>query len=221
MPQRLALALATAAALALPAAHAQTVLLSDSFDAENGGAGAAEYSGFANWTAANVDLLAPGYFFNLCQAAGGTTPCLDLEGSGNGSLTTRVAYSFAAGLASVQFDLAGDQRRGGNSVTVSVTSLLGATLFSEVFALPIDAPFATVVRTFSVPAATTARLSFLSGGAADSFGLLLDNVVLTAGVPNGPGPVTPIPEPSTWALLGGGLAVLGTVARRRGARRSV
>ena len=66
-----ALALAAAAALYVTAvpAHAQT-LLSDNFNAENGGVGAAEYSGFALWTGANVDLLAPGYFFNLCQLAG-------------------------------------------------------------------------------------------------------------------------------------------------------
>ena len=213
---RLACALAAAVCFAVPSARAATVLLDDSFNAENGGAGGAEYSSFANWTAANVDLLAPGYFFNLCQAAGGGTPCLDLEGSGNGSLTSRVAYAIEPGLASVQFDLAGDQRgRGDNTVLVSVTSLLGVTLFSEQFTRPADAPFATVLRTFSVADPVTARLAFLSGGPADSFGLLLDNVVLTSGLANGPGPVTPIPEPSTWVLLSGGLAALSTLARRR------
>ena len=72
---RLACALAAAAAIAVVApATAQTVLLDETFDSENGGAGAAEFSGFTNFIGANVDLLAPGYFFNLCQLAGGSTP---------------------------------------------------------------------------------------------------------------------------------------------------
>ena len=94
---RLASLLAVTLACAAAPAAAQTVLLNDNFNAENGGAGAAEYSGFANWSAANIDLLAPGYFFNLCQAAGGSTPCVDMEGSGNGSLTTKVAFDLAPG----------------------------------------------------------------------------------------------------------------------------
>ena len=98
---------AVAALYAAPALAADpTVLLNDSFDAEHGGVGAAEYSGFANFSAANIDLLAPGYFFNLCQAAGGSTACLDMEGSGNGSLTTKTAYDLSAGAVTIQFDLA-------------------------------------------------------------------------------------------------------------------
>jgi hypothetical protein len=208
---RLASLLAAAAALVAGPAAADTVLLNDTFNGENGGAGAAEYSGFANWSAANVDLLAPGYFFNLCQAAGGSTPCVDMEGSGNGSLTTKAAFDLAPGGVTIQFDLAGDQRgHSNNTITASLVSTLGAVLFSEVFSLAGDADFTTFTRTVVVAAPTSARLSFLSGGPADSFGMLLDNVVLTAGAVT-----SPVPEPSSLLLLGGGFALIGSVVRRR------
>ena len=85
---------------------------------------------------ANVDLLAPGYFFNLCQAAGGSTPCVDMEGSGNGAMTTKAAFDLAPGGVTIQFDLAGDQRgHSNNTVTASLVSTVGAVLFSEVFSL--------------------------------------------------------------------------------------
>jgi hypothetical protein len=209
---RLASLIAVTLACATAPAAAQTVLLNDSFNAENGGAGAAEYSGFANCSAANVDLLAPGYFFNLCQAAGGSTPCIDMEGSGNGSLTTKVAFDLAPGGVTIQFDLAGDQRgRSNNTVTASLVSTLGAVLFSEVFSLAADADFTTFTRTVTLAEATSARLRFLSGGPADSMGMLLDNVVFTAGT----AVAAPVPEPSSMLLLGGGLALIGTVVRRR------
>ena len=211
--KRLACALAAAAALCAGApARADTVLLHDTFDTEHGGTGAAEYSGFALWSAANVDLLAPGYFFSLCQSAGNDTPCVDMEGSGNGSLTTRVAYDLAPGTVTVQFDLAGDQRgRTGNSVIAMLKSTTGDVLWTEAFALASDADFTTFTRGISIGSATSAFLSFASAGPADSMGMLLDNVTLSSG-----GVVTaPVPEPETWALLLGGFGLIGARLRRR------
>jgi hypothetical protein len=200
-----------AACFALAGAAQAAVTLQDNFNAENGGAGAAEYSGFANWSAANIDLLAPGYFFNLCQAAGGSTPCLDMEGSGNGSLTTKATFDvFTGNTVTMQFDLAGDQRgRSGNTVTASLVTTLGATLFSETFTLASDAPFQTFTRSVNIGADAQVRFGFLSGGPADSMGMLLDNVSLTTGV------AAPVPEPSTWLLLAGGLGALALRGRRR------
>jgi hypothetical protein len=200
-----------AAGLALVGAAHADVSLHDDFNNENGGVGSAEYSGFANWSAANIDLLAPGYFFNLCQSAGGTTPCLDMEGSGNGSLTTKTAFNvFAGNTVTMQFDLAGDQRgRTGNTVTASLVTTTGTTLFSETFSLASDAPFQTFTRAVQIGADAQVRLGFLSGGPADSMGMLLDNVSFTAGA------AVPVPEPSSWALLLAGLAGMGALARRR------
>lgn len=201
-----------AAALAFGCAQAQTVLLNDSFDAENGGKGAGVYSGFANFVAADIDLLGPGYFFHLCQSAGGSTPCVDMEGNGNGSLTTRTAYAFGPGRATLQFDLAGDQRSAtGNAVTVSLVSVGGASLFSETFTLAANAPFATYTRSVDVADAVSARLRFASSGRADSYGMLLDNVSLS---------VTAVPEPSAALMLAAGLATMAAVTRRRLARRA-
>jgi hypothetical protein len=208
----LVVAAATVCAVA-PAAADTVVLLNDTFDSEHGGVGAAEYSGFAHFVGANVDLLAPGYFFNLCQSAGGGTPCVDMEGSGNGSLATKAYYDFGPGFATLQFDLAGDQRgHSNNTVTVALTSDVGATLFSETFDLASDAGFTTFSRSVPIASAVSARLSFLSGGPADSYGMLLDNVVLSAGTADIP---SAVPEPETYALMLGGLGALGLVARRR------
>ncbi len=50
-----------------------------------------------------------------------------------------------------------------------------------------------------------------SGGSNDAVGVRMDNVAFGAGA----APVTTTPEPATFALLGGGLAAVGVVARRR------
>jgi hypothetical protein len=212
MIRPLVIALAAAASLgaAAPAA-AQTVLLNESFDTEHGGTGAAEYSGFVNFIGSNVDLLAPGYFGTLCEAAGGDSACVDMEGGGNGSLTTKTAYALAPGVVTMRFDLAGDQRnRSGNVVTASLVSIFGQTLFTESFALTSDTAFTHFTRSITLAAGTSARLSFLSSGPADSMGMLLDNVMLSAG-----GVPPPVPEPGSALLLAAGLAGMGWVARRR------
>jgi hypothetical protein len=208
--------LAVLASLATSQAGA-TVLLNDTFDAENGGVGQGVYSGFANFTAADVDLLGPGFFASLCQAAGHNNLCVDMEGNGNGSLTTKTAYALGTGSAGIQFDLAGDQRPGrNNTVTVSLVTPAGQMLFSEQFALEDPAPFQTISRTVNIAAPTTAFLRFESGGPADSFGLLLDNVVLSAEAATSPDPGTGsnIPEPAGLLLIAAGL-VGAAVSRGR------
>jgi len=196
-----------AAALMADTVQAQTTLLKDTFDTENGGLGAGVYSGFANFTVADVDLLGPGYFFHLCQAAGGSTSCVDMEGNGNGVMTTRLAYALAPGQVTIQFDLAGDQRGGtSNAVTASLVNTLGESIFSETFSLASNAPFSTYSRTFDLTVATNASLRFLGSGPADSYGMLLDNVSLS---------VAAVPESPSGVLIAAGLGFIALVTRRR------
>jgi len=195
---------------------APIVLLNDTFETENGGVGRAVFSGFTNFVAADIDLLGPNFFQNLCTSAGHNGLCVDMEGNGNGSLTTRTAYSLGTGTATIQFDLAGDQRPGrNNTVTVSLVTPTAQVLFSEQFALEDPAPFQTITRNVSVASSTTAFLRFESGGPADSFGLLLDNVVLSAeaATNSGPGPVVSIPEPAGMLLIAVGM--FGAALTRR------
>jgi hypothetical protein len=56
-----------------------------------------------------------------------------------------------------------------------------------------------------VAGGSTTTLSFMATGNSDSYGTSLDNVSVTAA----------IPEPSTDALMFGGLAAVGFIARRR------
>lgn len=211
--------LAFVASLATSQAGA-TVLLNDTFDSENGGSGRGVWNGFANFTAADIDLLGPGFFGNLCEAAGHNNLCVDMEGNGNGSLTTKTAYAFGTGTAGIQFDLAGDQRTGlHNTITVSLVTPAAQVLFSEQFGLEDPAPFQTISRSVNIAAPTTAFLRFESGGPADSFGLLLDNVVLSAEAASSadPPPGATVPEPAGVLLIAAGLFGAAVARRRAGA----
>lgn len=182
-------------------AHA-AVLLSDSFNAENGGNGALNYAAFANWTVSNgsVDLCGNGF----CDMLPGNGLYVDMDGStGNaGKLTSSATYSLTPGTTyTLSFDLAGNQRTAtGDTVTVQVAM---GSVFSEVFSLATFAPFTTFSRSFTVASATVATLSF-EGSGGDNVGMLLDDVVFASAVP----------APSTLALLGVALA-LGAFARGR------
>jgi hypothetical protein len=67
-----------------------------------------------------------------------------------------------------------------------------------------DNQWSQVNYNFIAGGATT-TLSFMATGNNDSYGSSLDNISVTAA----------IPEPSTYALMFGGLAAVGFVARRR------
>ena len=152
---------------------AETILLDDNFDSENGGQGVFNYDNFANWDVmdGSVDLLGNGYYDFLP----GNGLYVDLDGttSDAGNLVSKTAFILEPGDYVLEFRLAGSQRGEVNTVTVTLGSV-----FSEEFTLESDEPFTTITRNISVLEPTIGKLSFDHSG-GDDFGLLLDNVKLT------------------------------------------
>lgn len=179
-----------------------TVVFQDNFDGETLGI---NYTGFANWNVSNgtVDLIGNPGFFDFLPGNG---RYVDMDGSTSnaGKITTKSTFTFLSGMTyELSFDLAGNQRNGGNeSVIVSV----GGGLFSENFSLNQNDPFTTYTRTF-IGDGTSQTLMF-EGTGGDNIGMLLDNVQLVKLDAQ-----QPIPEPSTMLLLGSGL--IGLMAWRK------
>jgi hypothetical protein len=190
--------LAGAAALAAIAASpaSAAVVFSEDFDAEVPELNAAlDKFGVAEGT---VDVVAHGAFGIGCSGGGGN--CLDLDGStGNAGKITSFDI-FGPGDFVLSFDLSGN-RRGGASDTVDVF-FAGAPVATITLA-PFD-PFTT----YSYNVSGSGHLVFEHDG-GDDVGLILDNVLLETR--DG----TAVPEPSTLAIIGGGLAALGLLRRRR------
>lgn len=164
-------------------ANAAQVVLQDNFNAENGGSGVVNYNGFANWNVFNgsVDLIGNGYF-EFISSANGRGLYLDMDGSTNkaGTIESKKAFAFNKGdLINLTFQLAGNQRYKSDSDSVVVS--LGS-LFTKTYTLPGSQLFTTFTETFSVGAATNAKLAF-QGVGNDNVGMLLDDVSLSKSVP--------------------------------------
>lgn len=192
---------ATFALSLLSATAAQAVpLFNDTFDSEALGTNQA----LDKWTVSDgtIDVIGPG-FFDLHPGNGNY---LDLDGSTNnaGKITSNTVFNLLAGTYTLSFELGGSKRGDGNTVTVALGSI-----FSEVFALPSNAPLQTISRTITLAsAAGTGALSFDHAG-GDNLGLILDDVSLDFSRVQ-----TAVPEPSSLALLALG-GVAGVARRRR------
>jgi hypothetical protein len=153
-------------------AGADVMIFQDGFEADL--VGNARTS-LAQWNVVgNVDVVAT---TDKCDDAGGTSRCLDLDGTGSlvpPAIVTRTPLLLDPGEYELSFDLAGSHfSNGTNSVAVAL-----GDAYAETFERGDAEPFETIVRAIEVPARTTATLSFTHAGGVDNVGLLLDNVRL-------------------------------------------
>ena len=179
-----------------------TLLFEDSFDSENGGTGALNYTGFANWQVSDgtVDLIGNGYY----DFQPGNGLYVDMDGStGNAGKLTSTSLSLSAGSYLLSFDLAGNHRNGSPEL-VTVEVAMGG-LFSQVYFLTVSEPFTTITESFTVSSGQMASLSF-EGAGGDNIGMLLDNIRLET---------ASVPEPSTLLLLGMGVLGIAGYGRRK------
>jgi len=165
------------------------VLLSDNFDSENGGAGALNYGGFANWNATTVDLIGNGSF----DFYPGNGLYVDMEHFSNGTLTSKAI--FGVGSYTLSF-LLGNNSFSGNSVKVTLAD------FSQLFPSSQGMPFTLQNVAFST--SILGPLQFISEGPNDAGGSIVDVIVLES---------SSVPEPTTLALVGA--ACVGLCMRRR------
>jgi len=192
--------LAAAAAIVAAGSVAQgasaATVLSDNFDSASQTLNWAGDSVFAV-TGGSVDLIGTGFY----DFYPGNGNYVDLDGStgyGNSpaSQLTSLA-SFGAGAYTLSFQLGGNAR--GAAPKTTVVSLGN---WSTSITLNSGDPLSTYTFSFNT---TGGNLVFGENGPSDQQGNILDNVGLTAGVP----------EPATWALMISGFGMAGVALRRR------
>ena len=230
---KLVLRVAAAAMFATSTAGAQTLLV-DTFDAENGGSTALNYASFTNWIVnGTVDVVRNGDFGIQCF--GNTGSCVDLDGSQDtaGKLVSNTSFSFNAGdLVGISFMASGSQRGSASDLLQFMLNFSGSTTFSSyagnfggaltsggtlavgtgyVGQNSLAGTSAWAPWTFQFIAANSGSFILSIGTtSADNVGPLIDDVSVGVSSVN-----NVVPEPSTWALMLGGLGVLGLAARRR------
>jgi hypothetical protein len=191
-------------------AHAAT-LLSENFDAENGGVSALNYASFGqfNLSGGTVDLIASGDFGISCT--GGTGACVDLDGSTNdsGRMTSNAFLLTAGQDITLSFAVSGNQR-GGSSDTVTFGILLdGSVEFTASKRVAPFDPFGTVSVTLTNILAGSYSIFFENSG-GDNVGAILDDVTWTTD-----GNISVVPVPATAPMLLVGLGAIVVAARRR------
>lgn len=164
-----------------------TVLLSDSFASENGGASAVGYTGFTNWDVAGaVDLVGSDWTFDGLQGQfPDRVPYVDLRGSLAGSQSTgldsKTVFTFTQGKRyTVKFRYAGNNRNSAITNELQVSVKDGGFFSQAITAIASNTPFTDKVYEFTwTPATDTGVLRFRDiDQGDDNIGVLLDDVSL-------------------------------------------
>ncbi len=175
----------------------------DDFNAENGGVGQTNYTGFANWAVQDgtVDLIGNGFF----DFFPGNGLYVDVDGSSGdaGKMITSSPIWLQAGTYELSYELAGNQR---NSQQETVYVEVHVGLVSTSHSLPQNAPFTLFTQQFTLDSAQNITISF-EGAGGDNVGMLLDNVKIEA--------ISVVPAPGAILLAGIGTSVVGLLRRRR------
>lgn len=206
MLKRVLAGVGLAVALTAAPAHA-AVIFSENFDAENGGVGSLNYSSFANFSVSSgsVDLIGNG-LWDFPPATTGHGLYVDLDGStSDAGLMLANPIAVAPGDYTVFFQLAGNQRGGGDEVVTVDLFLDGTNISTGLMLVPETQPFFGYLMPFSVASSGAFTFSFQNAG-GDNVGALLDNITVNQ--------IRAAPEPASLLLLGSALA-LGLARRRR------
>lgn len=227
---------ATAALMLATPGNSATVL-SENFDAENGGNTALQYSGFTNFNVdGGVDLISSGGFSISC--VGGSGSCVDIDGSpGPGALESISSFAFNIGdIVKLSVDLSGNQRNGSTdefglffdflsdtAITNGGFNFFGSDFVADPTAMFLagnqygfsslvngNDPFST--RSLFFTAASAGSLTFrIDSPSADNVGPVIDNVLLDIS----PQVAGAVPEPATWAFMIFGFGAIGGAMRRQ------
>ncbi|MTW34557.1 PEP-CTERM sorting domain-containing protein [Pseudoduganella danionis] len=185
-----------AAALFGASAAQAAPLFSDNFDTDTLGLNSIAFNGGWSVSGGTVDIIGAPGFFDLVPGNG---RYIDLDGSTNKAGIFANSINVVNGMTyALSFDLAGNHRAAGMD-TVMVNFGSG----SQTYTLADTAGFQTFTLNYTATGTGKVGFSFIDQG-ADQKGALLDRVTVTA-----------VPEPETYGMLLGGLALLGVVARRR------
>ena len=142
--------------------HADTVLLNDNFDLENGGVGyAGNFTQFANWSVTSgnsVDLVGYGSWAFIPNYGG---VYVDLDGSNlqAGTLTSKQAFNLTPGTVLLQFDLAGSQRGVDENWRTNVVRVRLGDVYDDTFILNSGDPLTTYSRYLDITTASNAYLA--------------------------------------------------------------
>ena len=183
--------------VALSAAINAAPIFQDNFNTENGGVGQLNYTALSQWTINqdSVDLIGNG----LYDFYPGQGLFLDLDGTTGGAGNSQIATKLSFGPGSYNLSFFLGNNPGSGSTTNQVKVEMGdwsATYNTSNSILPttINVSFSTSVG---------GALTFSQFGPSDQQGSILDNVELTNLTKS-----AETPEPSTWAMLAAGAALV-------------